>query len=83
MIALAACTSVDPQDAELVLKPASFEDLPGWEQDDHAAVLTAFERSCGRILKRDPRRSFGPDDIGGTYGDWHPPCAELKKGNIT
>lgn len=33
------------------LKPVSFADLSGWKQDDHAAALHAFQRSC-RALKR-------------------------------
>ena len=29
-----------------VLEPASFDDLPGWREDDPAAALSAFLRSC-------------------------------------
>jgi membrane-bound lytic murein transglycosylase A len=31
-------------------KPLAFEQVPGWEQDDHAAAFKAFLKSCGRVL---------------------------------
>lgn len=80
VLVISSCTAVPPEDKEklpLVLEPASFGALPGWERDDHGEVLAAFARSCERILKRAPDQSFGPDNIGGTYGDWHPACRDL------
>ncbi len=74
---IVGCTAVDEIDrdkAPLVLHPASFGDMPGWADDDHGAVMTAFLRSCERILRRSPADRFGPDGIGGTYGDWHDLC---------
>jgi membrane-bound lytic murein transglycosylase A len=35
---------------DLTFEPASFVDLPGWAQDDHAAALRAFARSCERTI---------------------------------
>jgi len=32
-----------------VLTPATFADLPGWEEDDPSAALAAFLRSCRRL----------------------------------
>lgn len=32
-----------------VLTPATFADLPGWEEDDPSAALAAFRRSCRRL----------------------------------
>ncbi len=58
----------------LVLSQADYDDLPGWRKDRHTAFLAAFNRSCGRILKRDPQRMFGPEGVGGVYGDWQPVC---------
>ncbi len=43
-----------------VLTPATFADLPGWEEDDPSAALAAFLRSCRR-LRSEP--------------DWQPACA--------
>ncbi len=34
------------------LAPLAFSDLEGWGQDDHAAALAAFRRSCGPALER-------------------------------
>ncbi|MGP9820714.1 murein transglycosylase A [Salinarimonas sp. NSM] len=33
------------------LERVAFADLPGWEADDHAAALAAFQVSCGPILE--------------------------------
>lgn len=74
---LAGCTAVDPEKAVLVLKPASFSDLPGWAEDRPEEALAAFTRSCARILKRDGNDAFGPDSAFGTYADWQPACREL------
>ena len=72
---LSSCAGVDKEKAELVLKPASFRDLPGWQDDHQEQALVAFAKSCGRILKHDPDDKFGP--VGGTYGDWQPACHAL------
>lgn len=77
--ALGACTAVTPpppiDDKEpLRLSPASFNALPGWQDDRHSETMAAFHRSCARILRRGADESFGPDGVGGTFGDWHPAC---------
>jgi len=41
------------------LHPVTFDDLPGWTEDDHAAALTSFRRSCAEI--RDAGRAFQRD----------------------
>ncbi|HEY4564476.1 MAG TPA: hypothetical protein VIJ36_15950, partial [Thermoanaerobaculia bacterium] len=38
-----------PSEDRLVLKPAAFQDLPGWRDDAVEAALPAFLRSCQRI----------------------------------
>lgn len=83
IFSLAACstTKLDTETAPLVLKPSSFADLPGWESDNHEQALVAFSRSCDRILKKDPNQSFGPDGIGGLYGDWQAACKNLPVTN--
>jgi membrane-bound lytic murein transglycosylase A len=55
----------------LVLEPASFDDLPGWEEDDPSAALSAFLRSCRRLLSLPPGE---PLTFAGTAGDWRPVC---------
>lgn len=66
----------EPQTAQdrLVLKPAGFEDLPGWREDAVEQAVPAFLRSCRRI-------AYLPDDapLAGGYagraGAWKPVCA--------
>ncbi len=55
----------------LVLEPASFDDLPGWKEDDLSQALPALLRSCRRLTGLPPERTLG---IAGTAGDWKPVC---------
>ncbi len=79
LLLFSACTAAPPDKEKLplVLEAADYGDLPGWKKDDHAAVLAALTRSCERILKRPVDQAFGPDGIGGVYGDWQPACRDL------
>jgi membrane-bound lytic murein transglycosylase A len=67
---LSACAR--PPD-RLTLAPASFDTLPGWQQDDQGAALAAFDRSCALILtaKRPLDTALG---VAGTTADWQGPC---------
>ncbi len=44
------------------LVAASFTDLPGWADDDHAAAFAAFSRSAARLIDKIPTaKALGPD----------------------
>lgn len=80
---LAACTTVEKHtevadDAKMVISPVSFAALDGWAGDDHAAALTAFRKSCGRILKADAAKPFSKNIAGGVFGDWQPACGAAQ-----
>jgi membrane-bound lytic murein transglycosylase A len=64
--------TTDKEQAALVLKPASFTSMPGWASGNQTGALSAFVKSCGRILQKPASSSFGV--TGGTYGDWQPAC---------
>ncbi len=51
---------------------ADFRTLPGWAEDDHAAALAAFHRSCDWINAQSPDRRLGSK--AGTVRDWKPVC---------
>jgi membrane-bound lytic murein transglycosylase A len=47
------CPGVEaPKPAAKPLQPANWADLPGWESDDHAAVLELFKAQCATLGKR-------------------------------
>ncbi|MFW6175923.1 MAG: hypothetical protein ACOC7L_03785, partial [Acidobacteriota bacterium] len=46
---------------ELVLEPATFEDLPGWAEDDPGEALPALLRSCRVFARRPTDRPVGPE----------------------
>jgi len=54
-----------PPGERLVLKPATFKDLPGWEEDALEEAVPVFLRSC-RVLTASP-------------GDWQPACDAAVK----
>ncbi|MDI6750287.1 MAG: MltA domain-containing protein [Rhodocyclaceae bacterium] len=43
---------VAPAPAEKPLQPANWAELPGWEGEDHAAVLALFKAQCATLAKR-------------------------------
>lgn len=65
------------ENAALILTPASFSDLKGWEQDDLNDFLAAARASCARIVKKAPDASFSSDPAFGTYGAWQPACRDM------
>lgn len=36
------------------LKPLAFDDLSGWDRDDHAAAFAAFRQTCGVLIEKAP-----------------------------
>lgn len=75
--ALASGLVRDAAPPRLSLTAIGFDALPGWADDDAAAALSAFRRSCSRFLKESGEASFGPIDRGvdyGRVGDWAEVC---------
>lgn len=65
----------------LVLQPTKFSDLPAWTQDEPAQALIAFSKSCSRIVKAEPTKSFASDPAFGTYADWQTACKKIPAGS--
>ncbi len=80
---LSACEEPAPapedKPPELILKPASFGDLPGWQNQDFHNFSTAFTRSCTRIVKQPADKQFGVLATAGTYGDWQEICKKFEE----
>ncbi|MEI9885590.1 MAG: MltA domain-containing protein [Rhizomicrobium sp.] len=60
-----------PED-KLRLKAVSFADLQGWGAGDAGAALTAFRRSCAKILTRAPGAAMA---YAGSAAQWRGACA--------
>jgi membrane-bound lytic murein transglycosylase A len=58
----------------LRLTPVDFSSLPGWNQSDARAALSAFRKSCAEIVKRPAASPMG-GLYAGTAGDWRGACA--------
>jgi membrane-bound lytic murein transglycosylase A len=74
----AACSQRGPTPAVLSEKPADFNQLVGWSDDNVSGAIPAFLKSCAAFLARgdgdplDPRVKSG--DFG-TAGEWREVCA--------
>jgi len=64
---------ISPRADELQLRPASYEELPGWKADSQGEALRAFLRSCDKLLRRKPEAAIG-GVIPGANGAWHGAC---------
>lgn len=82
VIAIAGCSAEPeaplPLEPELRLDPISFDDLDGWQQDDPAAALGAFRRSCARLASQPDSRAMAKDpamaQVAGTLAAWRGAC---------
>lgn len=64
---------------QLVLKEASFAQLPDWGNDNFIEFVAAFTRSCTRIAKNNPKKQFGVLKQAGKYADWQKICKKFEK----
>lgn len=72
-------TPAEPLPDRLDLTPASFAELPGWNDDAVAEALPALRRSCsGRLAN--PGKSFG---LAGSGADWRAFCARAAGVGVT
>jgi membrane-bound lytic murein transglycosylase A len=76
LFALFACVPRPPPPDHLTLSPASFASLPQWRQDQTAAALAAFARSCVQLAKTPPTTPLG---VAGTAAQWQSACAALPQ----
>ncbi len=75
---LLAAISVVQTAAATTLQRQSFQALPGWAADDHAAALHSFRLSCREILK--DGAAFGrPVEFGGAKSDWDGICSQAQQ----
>ena len=56
-----------------VLSLTDFASIPGWREDDHAAALAAFQRSCA-VLQNPRHGPIRSPRYGGGQPDWQTAC---------
>jgi membrane-bound lytic murein transglycosylase A len=90
LVFLSACATAPEKEtpaispAALTLTPVSYADLPGWDKDDVTAFGNAFRKSCARIEKQAPEKSFGPAGADwGTFGEWQTICGDFMVFNAS
>ena len=63
---------------KLIFTPVKFDQLPGWKNDNHSDAITAFLKSCDRILTFPKNKNIGTKDITINAGDWRDACLAAK-----
>jgi membrane-bound lytic murein transglycosylase A len=66
---------------QLTLSPTGFAELPGWSDDNVAAALPAFLKSCARLVSQPALTPLDPTATGRTFGsveDWRPLCEAAR-----
>lgn len=76
---LGSLLDVFPAEDRLVLEPATFADLPGWEEDALEEAVPAFLRSCQRIAALPDEAPVDDEPFAGHARDWKPACAEAAR----
>jgi membrane-bound lytic murein transglycosylase A len=78
-VVLYACQQRPSAPSRLTLKPLRFADLAGWSDDNVAAAVPAFLKSCAAITARGDEEPLDPavkaGDFG-TVGEWRRLCAD-------
>jgi membrane-bound lytic murein transglycosylase A len=62
--------------ANVKLYPSDFNLLPGWQTDDHAAALRAFQHSCKRWRTMSPDKILSGTFQLGRMADWQTICSK-------
>jgi membrane-bound lytic murein transglycosylase A len=71
-------TQPDRFSSPIELTPVSYQDLPGWEEDQMLKALPALKRSCSTLLKKDPTTPMLTTRCGsGFAGHWRPFCTQI------
>ncbi len=63
----------------LVLKPTSFNELPGWQQTKLTQSLKAFKSSCQLLLKEPDSTPVGTPQLPLTVHNWRAVCQAAMK----
>ncbi len=65
------------EEPPLFLQKTSFAALPGWAEDDPVLALTALQKSCAVIVKKEATAEM-TGGFAGTVADWQDVCQKLS-----
>src|ERR1700748_2346653 len=64
---------------QMRLTPVAWSDLPGWENSDPRAALSAFARSCVPLAKKPDSAAMGGVGYAGSAADCRAACSDLPQ----
>lgn len=76
---LFGCGKSDDAQPHVEFSPVAYEELDGWRNDNPAAVVAAFQRSCEKLTHRPGDGLIGAHDIYGKANDWRMACEAAEK----
>lgn len=77
IFSLSACSTLFGD--KLRLSKTSFENLKGWQDDDHSDALIAFKKSCAKYQKMPANKKLHNTSLGGTYSIWQEVCSKADE----
>lgn len=71
---LFGCGKSDDLQPEVQFSPIAYEELDGWYDDNPAAAIEAFRRSCEKLIRRPGNTTIGAHGLYGKADDWRMAC---------
>ncbi len=68
---------------KLTLKETRFDEISGWQDDNHNDALTSFLQSCRKFESLPEDRPAHDSGVAGTYGDWKKVCKKAVSGQYS
>lgn len=78
LLIISACAGQSTVDEKFTLKKASYNDLTGWEDDNHNEALESFKKSCGRLKINPQGLKHMPGATNSTARDWLKICSKIS-----
>jgi len=75
---LAGCAALSKKSGDsLYLKESSFARIQNWDADNQAEALAPLQKSCARIMRKDPAADMGAGNFAGRAEQWQEVCQKL------
>ena len=77
-VLIAVCLVPSTDGGLITLQEVGYENLAGWDMDQHGEIISTLRRSCNVLLRKDPDEKLGLSGVGGYVRDWVTPCSALQ-----
>lgn len=81
ILAFAALTGCAAPQKALHVSLTNYDAMDDWKQDNHAAALAAFRRSCMALAALPPDKMLGEGSLRAPAADWQAACGHMPHAN--